>query len=75
MKLSKDNFYKGVCRFTSPGRIDIEGTVYTYESNNAIYDIAIVSDKKYYQKNMKGYSDSIDDICIIHHAIEKHYNI
>lgn len=75
MKLSKNNFYFGICRFKRPGKIDIEGIVYTYETNNAIYDVAIVSGVKYYQSNMKGYFADINDAHYIHYAIEKHYKI
>ena len=75
MKLSKNNFSKNLCRFKQPGKIDIEGTTYTYETNNAIYDIAILGGMKYYQKNMGGYSDRIDSIQSIHYEIEKYYNI
>ena len=75
MKLSKERFSKGPCRFRTPGKIDVEGTLYTYESQKDIFDIVILNGMKYYQKNMRGYSNRIDVIEPIHCEIERHYNI
>lgn len=75
MRLSKHNFSKSVCQFKQPGKINIEGTIYTYETHKAIFDIAVIKGTKYYQKNMHGYSNRIDSMEPIHYAIESHYNI
>ena len=75
MNLSENNFSSNPCKFKQPDNVDINGTIYTYETDNAIYDIAIINGRKYYQKNMGGYSNLIDNIQPIHYAIENHYNI
>ena len=72
MNLSKKNYSKHVCRFRRPGKIDIEGTIYTYESKNDMFDVVIIAGQKHYQKNMGGYTDRVETI---HRNIEKHYNI
>ena len=75
MKLSKDNFSKCSCRFRTIGTIDAEGTIYTYESKDNRYDVAITSGVKSYQLNMNGFDTDIDNIHHIHREIEKHYNV
>lgn len=75
MKLSENNFSNHPCKLKQSGNIDEKGTIYTYETNNAIYDIAVIDGRKYYQKNMGGYSKLINNIQPIHYAIENYYNI
>ena len=68
MRLSNNNFYKGSTLLKNGNG----AIVYTYESYNALYDVMEISGRKYYQKNMGGYSDKVE---LIHKAIEKHYGI
>lgn len=75
MNLSKNNFSKSACKFQRPGNIDIEGTVYTYESGKNLFDVVIIGGRKYYQKNMAGYTTDAERIEPIHRSIETHYNI
>lgn len=75
MKLSKSNFSKRECGLVKKNEFDIDGNVYTYESRDNVYDIAIIAGMKIYQKNMKGYALYPDNGHCIYREIEKHYDI
>lgn len=75
MNLSENNFSSNPCNSKQPCSVNVEGTIYTYETKNDLYDIAVIGGRKYYQKNMGGYSNLIDSIQPIHYAIENYYNI
>ena len=72
MRLSENNFSKRTCLSGKPSGDKKEVVVYTYETGRAIYDVCIFNGRKYYQKNMRGYTYDQE---AIHKAIEKHFNV
>lgn len=75
MRLSENNYSKRILKLQQPCRIDTEGMIYTYESMNNTYDVAVIDNNKCYQTNMNGYTTRIDGIHNIHYAIINHFNI
>ena len=76
MNLSKNNYFKNeIVRFKLKSGEVKTGTLYGYESKNAIYDVLLLDGMKYYQKNAGGWHNTIDKIDLIHNNIERHFEI
>lgn len=71
MRLSLSNYNSYDATFND-GSI---GYIYSYESGNAIYDIAVVNGGKLYRTNGSVWSNLINSIKPIHCEIERHFNI
>jgi len=74
MNLNKDRFYKTDCLFYLPNEqvLPIEGTIYSYESKKALYDVAVIAGGRAYQTNMRGFSGEKGKY---HELIEEHFNL
>lgn len=71
MRLSKDRFYRGDYRIDRGKGAEVF-PLYTYETGNALYDVAIIDGVKFYRVNMGQWSN---DNKPIHCEIEKFFNI
>ena len=74
MKLAKDRFYKSDLTMSVYGGGREKYDLYTYETENALYDVAVSTPggPKLYRKNMGRWSYTPEKI---HLEISKHYNI
>jgi len=74
MRLSKDRFTRGDYRIDRGKGAEVF-PLYTYETSNTLYDIAIIDGMKFYRVNMGQWSNTIDNVKPIHCEIEKFFNI
>lgn len=82
MNLAIDRFFKGNTRFPYKGPSTTKETgiitaqVYSYETNNAIYDVLVFENGlKAYRKNMGPMQSTIDAIKPVHYEVERHFKL
>lgn len=79
MNLAQDRFSKSEITLVNAAQECLQATCYTYETNDDLYDVAVVHGKdqefKIHRVNMGPWSNLITTLKPIHYAIEDHFKI